>query len=220
MQGQQPDGWGIPTLEAIKRWTPRELWEPYLQISEYDIPIVPLPGADPRYEEVQRLRTRITEILVDKLVRGQLIASGIAVPLDETSRRRDITPELWLCLTFSYRFATVTSRGLTYDHVLVRDATPTSSSTRRTRHSRDAPAQWKTADRPAGRPSIMPQIEAEMRGRAVSGELEASLRREAKVLAAWAEAEFTGVHVPLPSSIERKLGRIYQELNRIKRSDK
>lgn len=66
----------------------------------------------------------------------------------------------------------------------------------------------------------MRKIEAEMRRRAASGELEASLRREAKVLAAWAEAEFTGVHVPLPNSIERKLGRVYRELNRIKRSDK
>ena len=54
--------------------------------------------------EARRLRSKISEILIDRLVRGELIASGIAMPLKETSRRRDIRPELWPLLTFGYRF--------------------------------------------------------------------------------------------------------------------
>ncbi len=76
------------------------------------------------------------------------------------------------------------------------------------------------ASRPAGRPSIMPMIEAEMRRRASAGLIEKSLRREAEALAMWAGQQFADAHVPKPSSIERKLGRVYKELNRTKRGDK
>jgi hypothetical protein len=66
----------------------------------------------------------------------------------------------------------------------------------------------------------MPSIEAEMRRRADSGEIEKSLRREAEVLAMWARREFPDAHVPKPKSIEKKLGRIYKELKATKRPDK
>jgi hypothetical protein len=207
-------------LEAIERWTPRELWEPYLRIREYDLPIVPLPGSDPRYDEAQRLRWRIAEILVEKLVRREFIASGITFPLNETSRRRDISTELWPELTFDYQFAKVVGPRIEYRQVLIRAARPrTLRSRRREQDAAPPPAQPDHAPG-RGRPSIMPKIEAEMRRRAASGQLEAWLRREAEALAAWAKRKFPDEHIPLPRSIEKRLRHVYRELKRIKRPDK
>ena len=218
---RQREDWGIPLREAIERWTPRELWERYRELAEYDIPLI-IPGAeDPRAEEVRRVHSWISETLVDKLVRGELIASGIALPLKESSQRRDIPPELWPLLTFGYRFLVVSGNGLSYDQVLVREVWPgTRSSAERQQDGARPPMQPHHAARGPGRPSIMPSIEAEMRRRADSGEIESSLSREAEALAIWAQEQFTDAHVPKPGSIERQLGRVYRELNPAKRGDK
>jgi hypothetical protein len=50
--------------------------------------------------------------------------------------------------------------------------------------------------------------------------IEVSLGREAEALALWAQRHFADAHVPMPESIERKLGRVYKELKPIKRPDK
>ena len=62
MPGRQPENWGIPLWEAIERWTPRELWERYRKLAEYDIPLI-IPGAeDPRSDEVRRLHSGIGRV--------------------------------------------------------------------------------------------------------------------------------------------------------------
>lgn len=221
MPGREPDDWGIPLWDAIERWTPRELWERYRELAEYDIQLM-IPGRDdPRSEEARSLRARISEILIDRLLRGELIASGIAVPLKETSRRRNICRELWPRLAFSWRFQLVRGNGLTYDQVLIREASsvPHEAPARR-QDARRPQVSPRRARRPPGRPSMMPKIEAEMRRRATLGLIERSLRREAEVLAAWAEQEFAGLHIPKPKSIEKALGRIYREVNPTKSPDK
>jgi hypothetical protein len=216
MPGRQPEDWGIPLWEAIERWTPRELWERYRELARYDIPLIILGAEDPRSEEVRRLHSRITEILVNRLAWGELTASGIAVPLKETSRRRDIRPELWSRLGFNSGFQMVTGDGLRYDQILIREA---SSVRHEVRASRPLASPHRAPAR-AGRPSIMPMIEAEMRRRAARGLIEGSLRREAEVLAMWAQQQFADTHVPQPESIQRKLGRVYKELRRTKRPAK
>jgi hypothetical protein len=204
MPGRQPENWGIPLWEAIERWTPRELWERYRKLAEYDIPLI-IPGAeDPRSDEVRRLHSGITEFLVNRLARGELIASGIAVPLKETSRRRDIRPELWPRLGFNPGFQMVTGDGLRYDQILIREA---SSVRHEVPASRPQVSPRRAPARP-GRSSIMPMIEAEMRRRAARGLIEGSLGREAEVLAMWAQQQFADAHVPKPESIQRKLGRV------------
>jgi hypothetical protein len=200
MPGRQPEDWGIPLWEAIERWTPRELWERYRDLARYDIPLIILgERGDPRSDEARRLRSQISEIMVDRLVRSELIASGIAVPLKETSRRRDIRPELWPRLGFNCGFQMVIGDGLSFDQILIREAASAGSP---------------------GRPSIMPMIEAEMHRRAAHDQIESSLRREAEVLAMWASQEFPDAHVPKPKSIEKGLGRVYQQLRSTKRPDK
>jgi hypothetical protein len=213
----QPEAWGIPLWEAIERWTPRELWERYREFAKYDIPLLILgQKEDPRHAEARRLRSKIDKILIKRLVGGELIASGIALPLKETSRRRDIRAELWPHLAFSLDFSMVMGNGLKYDGILIREA---SSVPREEPASRLRPAPRHPPVRP-GRPSVMPMIRAEMRRRAARGLIEESLGREARALASWAQQRFADAHVPKPKSIERKLGPVYKELKRTKRPDK
>ena len=217
MPGRQPEDWGIPIWEAIERWTPRELWKRYRELAEYDIPLIILEGPeDPRSEEARRLRSRITELLVNRLARGELIASGVAVPLKETSRRRDIRPELWPLLGFDCEFQMITGPGLRCGQILIREAP---SVPHEVPASRPQAPPRRTPARP-GRPSLMPMIEAEMRRRAVNEQIEGSLRREAEVLAIWATQEFPDAHVPIPKSIAKRLGRVYRELKATKSPDK
>jgi hypothetical protein len=217
MPGRQAEDWGIPLWQAIERWTPRELWERYDEIAEYDIPLIISGGSeDPRSEEVRRLRSRMTEFLVSRLTRGELIASGIAVPLKETSRRRDIRPELWPRLGFNCRFQMVTGDRLSYDQILIREASSVSHEVPASR----PPASPPRAPARPGRPSVMSMIEGEMRRRAANEQIESFLRREAEVLAVWASQELPDAHVPKPKSIAKQLGRVYRELKTTKRPDK
>jgi hypothetical protein len=217
MPGRQQEDWGIPLWQAIERWMPRELWKRYDEIAEYDIPLI-IPGGreDPRSDEARRLHSRISEILVSRLTRGELIASGIAVPLKETARRRDIRPELWPLLGFNSKFQMMTGNRLRYDQILIREASSVSHEVPASRPQASPP---RAPARP-GRPSVMPMIEAEMRRRAIIEQIESSLRREAEVLAIWASQELPNVHVPKPESIEKKLGRIYKGLKATKRPDR
>ena len=209
---------GVPLREAVERWTPEELWRRYCEIAGHDLALFFAPGANPLQDEARRLHQRIAEILADKLRRRELIASGIALPLRPTSRRRDIRPELWARLRINLRQETAVGGGLEIVELLFREAQPATPPAARTPERPRRAAARRT--RGPGRPTIMPALEAEMRRRAGAGRLEPSLRREAAALAEWAEQEIDDVHVPKPETIERQLGRVYRELRARKRPDK
>jgi hypothetical protein len=59
---------------------------------------------------------------------------------------------------------------------------------------------------------MMPKIEAEMRRRAAAGQLRTTLSAESKVLASWAQTTHPDERPPRAKSIQRRLGRLYQEL--------
>jgi hypothetical protein len=59
---------------------------------------------------------------------------------------------------------------------------------------------------------MMPKIEAEMRRRAAAGQLRDTLSAESKVLASWAQTTNPDEGPPRAKSIQRRLGRLYQEL--------
>jgi hypothetical protein len=212
-----PEAGGIPLWEAIERWTPKEFWQRYRQIAHEDTPyfIFP-PGPTPLQQEANRLRMQLERILTDKLRRGELIASGLDVPLSRDTRRWDISSELWSRLKLDIGREEASGDGLHVVELRFRTATEAE------------PEQAPTAvdelklppNRPAGRPSIMPMIEGEMRRRAASGLIEGSLGREAKVLATWAQQEFRDAHVPKPESIATKLAKVYKEVKSTNRPDK
>jgi hypothetical protein len=217
MPGRQPEDWGIPLWEAIERWTPKEVWQRYREIAREEVPypIFP-PGPTPLHEEAERLRMHIEYVLTEKLRRDELIASGLDLPLDRDTRRWEISSELWSRLKLDIRRQEASGGGLQIVELRFRTASEAKSE--------QAPAAVEEIklppNRSAGRPSVMPMIEAEMRRRAARGLIEGSLGREAEVLAMWAQQQFADAHVPKPKSIQRKLGRVYKELKRTKRPDK
>ncbi len=65
----------------------------------------------------------------------------------------------------------------------------------------------------AGRPTVMRQIEAEMRRRALEGSLEPKLSKEAQALHAWARRSIPAPkQIPTAHSIENGLRAVYREL--------
>lgn len=216
MKGRDDQEPGLSLDQAVERWTPKELWQRYREIAKADIPLYFPADPDPMVLEAYGLRGQIEHILTDKLRRGELIASGVPLPLDIDTRRRDISSELWSRLKLDILHGEASGDGLRVARLRFRAAAEI--------RSEQAPATVEDIEpaprRPPGRPSLMPMIEAEMRRRATSEQIESSLRREAEVLAIWASQEFPDAHVPKPKTIEKKLGLIYKELKVTKRSDK
>ena len=217
MPGRRLEAWGIPLWEAIERWTPREVWQRYREIAQEEVSFFTVPpGRTPLHEEAERLRMHIEYVLTEKLRRGELIASGLDLPLDRDTRRWDISSEMWSRLKLDVRGQEASGGGLQIVELRFRTA------------SEPKPEQGPVAvdelklppNKPSGRPSLMPMIEAEMRRRAAGGLMEEALGRETKVLAGWAHRMFPGAHVPRPESIGKKLGRIYKELKPTNRPDK
>jgi hypothetical protein len=221
MQGRHKGDLGIPLWEAVERWTPRELWQRYRELASHDIPLIILGREEPEQVEAMKLRSRIEDILIAMLTRGELIASGIALPLKETSRRRDIRPELWPCLGFNFGFSGVAGSGLQYDQILIREASSAGHDVPAT--SRRSPSPEQSSHRAAsrrGRPSVMSEIKGEMRRRAASGQLAPSMRQEAKDLFSWARHNLHEDVVPKAKSIENALSQTYRELRAKNRTDK
>jgi hypothetical protein len=216
MPRRQPEDWGVPLWEAIERWTPQDVWQRYRTIAKADIPLFFLENPDPLGLEACGLRGQIEHILTDKLRRGELIASGLPLPLDIETRRRDISLELWSCLKLDILHEEASGDGLRVSRLRFRRAAET--------RSEQAPATFEDIEpgpkKPPGRPSVMSMIEVEMRRRAANEQIESSLRRESEVLAGWARREFSGSHVPKQKTFDKRLGRVYRELKTTKRPDK
>jgi hypothetical protein len=204
--------------EAVERYTPRELWQRYFEIAKEEIPLIIIPNWNPLNMEARHLRGKIERILTAKLKAGELVASGLALPLRPTTRRHDIRPELWSRLRLDIRRQEASGDGLKFVELRFREPRPISMESVPTPAKERQPKQR----RPAGRPSFMSEIEAEMRRRATSGELAATLVAESEALAEWAAAQqhLIGRHVPKPLSIQRKLGEVYRELKGQIKADK
>jgi hypothetical protein len=103
--------------------------------------------------------------------------------------------------------------GLKISGILVRRATEADQEPTAVSTTVEAPdLDILPEARPPGRPSMMPRIEAEMRRRAAAGQLRTTLSAESKVLASWAQTTHPDERPPRAKSIQRRLGRLYQEL--------
>jgi hypothetical protein len=157
-----------------------------------------------------QIRRALVHDLVARLRSGELIAAGYEEPLSLGSTRRPIAAELWQILRPNFKTSAAAGAGLTISGILVRCAGgkpegPVGSGDR---------GDFETIPqvRPPGRPSIMPEIEAEMRRRAAAGQLLRSLRAESEALAAWASANHPDRAPPMARSIARRLASVYREL--------
>jgi hypothetical protein len=166
-------------------------------------------------EEIQRSNTLIEQR--DRAWRDlcfDLISRLRSGDLDRT--RRPVPVHLWQVLRPDFKHSAAVGGGLKISGMLVRRATeadqePPVVSTTVEELPEPEPDMIPEA-RPPGRPSMMPKIEAEMRRRAASGQLRTTLSAESKVLASWAQTTHPDEHPPRAKSIQRHLGRLYQEL--------
>jgi hypothetical protein len=154
--------------------------------------------------------------LISRLRSGELIATGLEEPLTLDRGRRPIPVHLWQVLRPDFKHSVAVGGALKISRILVRRATgadqePTAVSTTVEAPVEPEPDMTPEA-RPPGRPSMMPKIEAEMRRHAAAGQLRGTLSAESKVLARWAQTTHPDERPPRAKSIERRLGRLYQEL--------
>jgi hypothetical protein len=70
--------------EAIERHTPKEVWQRYWAIAEEEIPLLIFRDPSVLNMEARGLREGIERTLTAKLRKGELIASGLALPLRPT----------------------------------------------------------------------------------------------------------------------------------------
>lgn len=154
--------------------------------------------------------------LLSRLRSGELIATGLEEPLTLDRARRPIPVHLWQVLRPDFKHSAAVGGGLKISGILVRRATeadqePTAVATT-AEELPDPDLDILSEARPPGRPSMMPKIEAEMRRRAAARQLRTTLSAESNVLASWAQTTHPDERPPRAKSIQRRLGRLYQEL--------
>jgi hypothetical protein len=226
---------GYPLQEALKRFADPAKWQGYETVRQaargrrrrYSMTL----GGEPiagwaAAEEMKRSNALIEQRerawrdlcldLISRLRSGELIATGLEEPLTLHRAPTPIPPHLWQALRPDFKNSAAVGGGLRISAILVRRATGADqertavSSAVEERPDSDPDAIPEA--RPPGRPSIMPKIEAELRRRAAAGQLRDTLGAESKVLARWAQTTHPDEGPPRAKSIERRLGRLYQEL--------
>jgi hypothetical protein len=146
-----------------------------------------------------------------------LVAIGYEEPLSLGSERRPVPADVWRSLRPNFKNSTATGAGLKLAGILVHTAedapAPVSSTDQNSEAgSIEGDPEPTFAVRPPGRPSLMREIEAEMRRRATAGQLLGSLRAESEALAHWVRTTHRGERAPQPKSIAKQLGGRYREL--------
>ena len=154
--------------------------------------------------------------LISRLRLGELIATGLEEPLTLNRVPMPIPAHLWQVLRPDFKHSVAVGGGLKISGIVVRRTTvadPEQTVVQSAIEELPDPDLGVLPEaRPPGRPSMMPKIEAEMRRRAAAGQLRTTLSAESKVLARWAQTTHPDEGAPRAKSIQRRLGRLYQEL--------
>jgi hypothetical protein len=158
-------------------------------------------------------RRALVRDLIGRLRSGELIATGYEEPLSLGSARRPIPVELWQILRPRFKISAASGAGLTISGILIQSADAKPQASEGPVRSGDrGDLETIPQARPPGRPSIMPEIEAEMRRRAAEEQLLGSLRAESEALAEWTRANHPDRPPPKARSIARQLASVYREL--------
>ena len=152
--------------------------------------------------------------LISRLRSGELIATGLEEPLTLDRARRPLPPHLWQVLRPDFKHSAAVGGGLRISAILVLANPEQTAVHNAVEELLDSGLDVIPEARPPGRPSMMPNIEAEMRRRAAAGQLRDTLSAESKVLASWAQTTHPDERPPRAESIQRRLGRLYQELKK------
>ncbi len=208
-----PPAGAIPLREAVERFSPTELWRAYQRKSAQRRALQgrsagPLlsdddtaPEARAVHNELNRLRRQIKQVLVDRLIAGELVAWGQAEP--PFGPWRPIPAAAWQDLQIKdIRRGRVfgPSGDLGGVHILKAEGAAAAAHTDRQVPGTGAP----------GRPSAMHKVAQELQRRAEAGRLEPSLNRQAQVLAEW----LTATHPDLPPATAKTIANRLREAYR------
>lgn len=153
------------------------------------------------------LKIDFAKDLVRRLCSGELVAPGLQVPLDPSKTRVEIPAQFWAVLHPNFKTSTAKGGGTEFVHVLVATAEIAGAAAEQQRTD-DAFGKGLV-----GRPSCMPAVESEMRGRAQRGELGNTLSEECRLLSEWARQNFPGQRTPTPKTISNSLRFVYRSLS-------
>lgn len=146
-----------------------------------------------------------------RLQQGELVASGVPVPMTPAGRRQRIRAELWRVLRPGFRSSTAKGGGLALVQVRVR-AQVAGAAAEPPRPSVELDAGAAGPRRP-GPKSIMDEIRAEMLARNARGELLPIFSQECRALERFAQKNFPNHPRPLKAkSIENHLRHEYRKL--------
>jgi hypothetical protein len=201
---------GLPLSDAIRRFADPDKWRRYDQaataargrvrtrlMSVGGEPIAGWGAAEQARHDNHLLDRRdqawreLQWDFLGRLRSGELVATAYEEPLNLGSERRPVPADLWSSLRPHFKNSMATGAGLKLAGILVRTAEHAPTLVSSTDQISEAgtieggPAPTYAA-RPPGRPSLMREIEAEMRRRATAGQLLGSLRAGSEALAHWA----------------------------------
>jgi hypothetical protein len=149
-----------------------------------------------------------------RLQSGELIASGIKLPITAGSQPEPIAPPLWDVLVLDVASNRARSEHLTYRGVRILSVAEGSVSAQSGPVGIAAEVAPAPAPSPSfpGRPSLMNKVSLEMDRRASESLLCDTLKAESDELATWIAHEFPAEQTPTAKTIRKALRQQYNQL--------
>ena len=157
-----------------------------------------------------------------RLRNGDLVAMGFPTPLRPETVPVPIAAEHWRVLAPNFQNSTAKGAGAEYFGMQVytrQDLEQRVTASPGAKKPEPDPERFRSR-KPRGRPSCMPQIEAELRLRGTRGELLTPKIAEFEYLAEWAKIHCQDADPPSKAWIQKKLGKVYDELIGRKKTEK
>ena len=161
-------------------------------------------------------------LFMSQLRAGDLIAMGLLVPLRPDTVPVQIPADHWWVLVPNYQNSTAKGAGTEYVRIQMyrrQDLEQRAVDSPSSEEQGPDPEKFHRR-KPLGRPSCMPEIEAELRRRGAKGDLITPKAAEFEYLAEWAMSHCQDVDPPKKEWIRKKLGKVYDDLIGRKKTEK
>ena len=239
--GFPPDGYAL--ADAPRAVTDPSLWEDFKRASDaargllrtyglFSINGEPIAGwaalgeakrKNALIAEENRTQTRVKESFMAQLRAGDLIAMGLLTPLRPDTVPVQIPVDHWWVLVPNYQYSTAKGAGAEYVRIQIyrrQDLEQRAVDSPDSEKPGPDPEKFRRRP-PLGRPSCMPEIEAELRRRGAKGDLLTPKTAEFEYLTEWAMSHCQDVDPPKKEWIQKMLGKVYDDLiGRIKTEEK
>jgi hypothetical protein len=224
---------GLLLDDAIRNYGDPQLWAAYQAAVERQQAIPPQPGwfgssgrawsnwkanyarlMGKTSDQIAAAAHALHKEFKERLRSGELIGTGIKLPVTTGSRPEPIAPALWDVLVLDFASNQARSRGLTYHGVRIGSAAdgfavePNAFGDAKVG---GAPVPASSPSYP-GRPSVMKKVRLEMERRAGEGLLCDTLKAESDELATWIAHELPSEQTPTAKTIRNACRDMYRQL--------